>query len=542
MVALMTETRMQSNGNPFAGLGLSDPLLRAVSEVGFEEPMPVQAEAIPIMLAGRDLIAQAHTGTGKTAAFALPILQRLDPDGKAPQALVLAPTRELAVQVAQTFHRLGKYLDTRVLAVYGGQPIERQLRALRHPVDVVVGTPGRVMDHLRRETLRLDRVRVVILDEADEMLNMGFIEDVEWILERTPRERQTALFSATIPDRVAELARRYLREPVRIAIEPERMTVPQTTQVFYEVAPRAKVEALARILDLEMPASAIVFCRTKSGVDELAHALQALGYAAEAIHGDMSQAQRDRVMARFRSGQAELLIATDLAARGLDIPTVSHVINYDIPSDPESYVHRIGRTGRAGAPGMAITLVTPRERWMLRTIERGIGQRLQQRSAPTRQQIVQRQRELLGASLIEMIEKNDLGWAMRLVDELAVYHDPALVAAAAVKLLAQQRNLDPERAGTLFEDETDQPEPGMARLILNLGRLDGIRPMDVVGAIANQAHIPGKRIGQIEIGERQTTVEVPEELAERVTRALGRTRLRGRPVRVETTRTRATVR
>ncbi|MCM8747686.1 DEAD/DEAH box helicase [Thermomicrobiaceae bacterium CFH 74404] len=538
----MTETRMQPNGNPFAGLGLSDPLLRAIREVGFEEPMPVQAEAIPIMLAGRDLIAQAHTGTGKTAAFALPILQRLEPDGTAPQALVLTPTRELAVQVAQTFHRLGKYLDTRVLAVYGGQPIERQLRALRHPVDVVVGTPGRVMDHLRRETLRLDQVRVVILDEADEMLNMGFIEDVEWILERTPRERQTGLFSATIPDRVAELARRYLRDPVRIAIEPERVTAPRTTQVFYEVAPRAKVEALARILDLETPASAIVFCRTKSGVDELAHALQALGYAAEAIHGDMSQVQRDRVMARFRSGQAELLIATDLAARGLDIPIVSHVINYDIPSDPESYVHRIGRTGRAGAPGVAITLVTPRERWMLRTIERAIGQRLQQRTTPTRQQIVQRQRELLGASLIEMIERNDLDWAMRLVDELAAYHDPAVIAAAAVKLLAQQRNLDPERAESLFEEETDQPEPGMTRLILNLGRRDGIRPMDVVGAIANEARIPGKRIGQIEIGERQTTVEIPEELTERVARALSRTRLRGKPVRVETTRTRPAVR
>ncbi len=536
----MTETLTQPRTNPFADLGLSEPLLRAIAEVGFEEPMPVQAETIPIMLAGRDVIAQAHTGTGKTAAFALPILQRLEPDGQAPQALVLTPTRELAMQVAQTIHRLGKYLDARVLAVYGGQPIERQLRALRHPVDVVVGTPGRIMDHLRRETLRLDLVRVVILDEADEMLNMGFIEDVEWILDRTPRERQTGLFSATIPDRIADLARRYLREPVRLAIEPERVTAPRISQVFYEVAPRAKVDALARILDLETPASAIIFCRTKSGVDELAHALQALGYSAEAIHGDMSQVQRDRVMERFRSGRAELLIATDLAARGLDIPAVSHVINYDIPSDPESYVHRIGRTGRAGAPGMAITLVTPRERWMLRTIERAIGQRLQERTTPTREQIIKRQRELLGASLIEIIERNDLGWAMRLVDELAAYHDPAVVAAAAVKLLAQQRNLDPERASELLEEDGDQPEPGMTRLVLSLGRRDGLRPMDVVGAIANEARIPGKRIGQIEIGDRETTVEVPQELADRVVRALSRTRLRGKPVRVQVTRARAT--
>jgi ATP-dependent RNA helicase DeaD len=535
----MTEPYLPSSTNPFGDLGLSDALLRAVTEVGFEEPMPVQAETIPAMLAGRDVIVQAHTGTGKTAAFALPILQKLEPEGTEPQALVLTPTRELAMQVAQTFHRLGKHLDARVLAVYGGQPIERQLRALRHPVDVVVGTPGRIMDHLRRETLALNRVRVVVLDEADEMLNMGFIEDVEWILDRTPRERQTGLFSATIPDRIADLAQRYLRAPVRIAIEPERVTAPRIAQVFYEVALRAKVDALARILDLEAPASAIIFCRTKSGVDELAHALQALGYSAEAIHGDMSQVQRDRVMSRFRSGLAQLLIATDLAARGLDIPAVSHVINYDIPSDPESYVHRIGRTGRAGAPGMAITLVTPRERWMLRTIERAIGQRLEQRTTPSRQQIIARQRELLGASLVEIIEKNDLGWALRLVDDLAAYHDPAVVAAAAVKLLAQQRNLDPERASALLEDETDQPESGMTRLLLSLGRRDGLRPMDVVGAIANEARIPGKRIGQIEIGERQTTVEVPDELADRVVRALSRTRLRGKPVRVETMRTRA---
>jgi len=539
MVVAMTEPSIPSSTNPFADLGLSDTLLRAVTEVGFEEPMPVQAETIPVMLAGRDVIVQAHTGTGKTAAFALPILQKLEPEGTEPQALVLTPTRELAMQVAQTFHRLGKHVDARVLAVYGGQPIERQLRALRHPVDVVVGTPGRIMDHLRRETLSLRRVRVVVLDEADEMLNMGFIEDVEWILDRTPRERQTGLFSATIPDRIADLAQRYLHAPVRIAIEPEHVTAPRITQVYYEVALRAKVDALARILDLEGPASAIIFCRTKSGVDELVHALQALGYSAEAIHGDMSQLQRDRVMSRFRSGLAQLLIATDLAARGLDIPAVSHVINYDIPSDPESYVHRIGRTGRAGAPGMAITLVTPRERWMLRTIERAIGQRLEQRTTPSRQQIIERQRALLGASLVEIIEKNDLSWALRLVDDLAAYHDPAVVAAAAVKLLAQQRNLDPERASALFDEEMDQPEPGMTRLLLSLGRRDGLRPMDVVGAIANEARIPGKRIGQIEIGERQTTVEVPDELVDRVVRALSRTRLRGKPVRVETMRRRA---
>ncbi|HEV2122764.1 MAG TPA: DEAD/DEAH box helicase, partial [Chloroflexota bacterium] len=357
----------------FADLGLSEPLLKAIADVGFEEPTPVQSETIPILLEGRDLIAQAQTGTGKTAAFALPILDRLVPGAKDPQALILAPTRELAIQVAQTFHQLGKTRNTRALAIYGGQPISRQLRALQYPVDVIVGTPGRVMDHMRRETMNLDNVSMLILDEGDEMLNMGFIEDIEWILERIPSERQTGLFSATMPDRIARLARRYLKNPARVAVKSEKMTVKGTEQSYYEVVQRAKVEALTRILDLEMPESAIIFCRTKREVDNLAQQLQSLGYPADALHGDLNQTQRDRVMARFRSGQDELLVATDVAARGLDVENVTHVINYDIPGDPENYVHRIGRTGRAGRTGMAITLVTPRERRLMNMIERATG-------------------------------------------------------------------------------------------------------------------------------------------------------------------------
>ena len=525
------------NPSGFAALGLSPALLAALRDVGFEQPMPVQTEAIPVLLSGRDAIVQAHTGTGKTAAFALPILQALVPNGHGPQALVLTPTRELAIQVAEAIHRLGRYLDVRVQALYGGQPIERQLRALRHPVDVIVGTPGRIMDHLRRETLRLDQVRVVILDEADEMLDMGFIEDVEWILEHVPRERQTALFSATIPPRIRQLTQRYLRAPVTIAIHPERVTVPSIAQTVYEVAAHAKLEALSRILDYEAPTSAIIFVRTKSGADELAHKLQSLGYAAEAIHGDLSQAMRDRAMQRFRAGQVDLLIATDVAARGLDIPAVSHVINFDIPSDPESYVHRIGRTGRAGATGTAITLIEPRERWLLRTIERAIGQRLIPKRIPTREEIARRQRELLGASLSEVIEQRDLELGRRIVNQLLPDHDAVDIAAAAVLLLLEARNVSPERAGDLTEIE--RAEPGMVRLRLELGRRDGIRPSDIVGAIANEAGIPGKEIGQIEIADRYTLVDVPQRAADRVVAALSRTRLRGRAVvvrRLDSTR------
>jgi ATP-dependent RNA helicase DeaD len=515
----------------FDSFGLSAPLMRAVAEVGFEEPTPVQREAIPLLLQGSDVIAQAQTGTGKTGAFALPIIEQLDPDVRHPQALVLAPTRELAVQVAQTFHKLGKYRDVRVLAIYGGQPIDRQLRALRHPVDVIVGTPGRVMDHLRRETLSLDEVSMLVLDEADEMLNMGFIEDIEWILDHVPADRQTALFSATMPDQIARLAQKYLRKPVRVSIDAEHVTVPQIEQYYYEVHPRAKTEVLTRILDLETPASAIIFCRTKLGVDELAHQLQSQGYPAEPIHGDLSQAQRDRVMARFRSGQASLLIATDVAARGLDIPDVSHIFNYDIPGEPESYVHRIGRTGRAGRSGVAITLVSRRESRLLRIIERAIGQRIEQRHTPTPQQIAERQRAAIGQSLTQVLEQEEmLDTPRAIVGDLTTYFDPIDIAAAAVKLMMLERGINPETPPVI---ESDGGEDGMTRLFINLGRADGVRPMDVVGAIANEARIPGKSIGQIEIYDRYTYVDVPDEEAEQVVRAMARSSMRGKPMNIE---------
>ena len=332
----------------FAELGLSEPVLRAITELGYEEPTPIQAQTILRVAEGVDIIAQAQTGTGKTAAFALPVIEKLEADQRTPQALVLTPTRELAVQVAEACHNYGKYKHVQVLPVYGGQPIGRQLMALQRGVQIVVGTPGRLLDHIRRGTLKLDGVRTVVLDEADEMLDMGFIEDIEAILQETPDDRQTLLFSATIPGPLGMIAKRYMKDPQRISVAAEKMTVAQTRQVYYEVGGRDKFEVLARILDFETPTSAIIFCRTKSAVDDLGQRLTARAYQAETLHGDLSQIQRDRVMARFRANSVEILVATDVAARGLDIEHVSHVVNYDIPLDPESYVHRIGRTGGPG--------------------------------------------------------------------------------------------------------------------------------------------------------------------------------------------------
>ena len=420
--------------SPFHELGLKTEILKAIKALGFEEPTPIQAQVIPLLMGGIDVAAQAQTGTGKTAAFAIPIMERVDPASRAVQALVLTPTRELALQVAEASHTIGRFRRVNVLPVYGGQAYEHQLRGLRAGAPLVVGTPGRVMDHIRRGTLRLDAVQIVVLDEADEMLDMGFIEDVEFILDHTPRERQTALFSATIPTRIEALARRYMREPRFIAIAHEARTVPQTRQVYYETPERAKREALTRILDLEAPRSAIVFCRTRREAGELASTLQARGYEADAIHGEMSQAQRERVLRGFRENRLSLLVATDVAARGLDIPDVSHVINYDIPDDSDAYVHRIGRTGRMGRKGEAITLVTPREMRLLRVIERDVRKKLKPLRLPTPEDVAARRRETFLESLRETLRSGAGDPYALVVEELAEEFDPMEIAAAAVYL------------------------------------------------------------------------------------------------------------
>jgi len=408
--------------------------------MGYEEPSPIQVRAIPLLLEGRDLIAQAMTGTGKTAAFGIPIVQRADPRQPAPQALVLAPTRELAIQVAGELTRLARFRDLGILPIYGGQPYDRQLRALRQGVHLIVATPGRLLDLLQRGAVHLDRVQLLVLDEADEMLRLGFIEDVEAILRAAPVERQTALFSATMPEPIARLAARYLRDPVRVTLsQPHALTVPAIQQFYYQVPRPHKGEALARLLDTKAPTLALVFCSTKRMVDELAEQLRARGYRTEGLHGDMSQAQREKVLRAVHAGKVEVLVATDVAARGLDIEQISHVVNYDLPYDAEVYVHRVGRTGRAGRAGEALTLLAPWERDRLRAIEAATGARIQRAEVPTVAEIETRERAVLEDRLLKILESGAWGGYRPLVEELAEEHDPVDLAAAAIALAVGQR-------------------------------------------------------------------------------------------------------
>jgi ATP-dependent RNA helicase DeaD len=555
-----TETRPEESApeQDFSTLGLGEAALRALTELGFSAPTPIQLQAIPLLLAGRDVIAQAPTGTGKTAAYGLPIVERLDEGELKPQALVVVPTRELAIQVAEALHALGKYREMVTVPIYGGQPYERQLRALARGVQVVVGTPGRLLDHMRRGTLDLSTVRLVVLDEADEMLNMGFIEDIEAILAELPAEHQSALFSATIPPRIARLAQQYLRTPEQISVIPRETTAPRVRQVYYEVPAAAKLDALTRILDLEEPESAIVFVRTRRDADILAEQLTGQGYVAQAIHGEIPQAQREHILQRFRAGHTQLLIATDVAARGLDIPDVSHVINYDLPLEPDAYVHRIGRTGRAGRSGEALALVTPRERRQLRLIEHATHRRLQPLRLPTPADVAARRRATFREDVLRILDTGQLDPFLALVQDLAGTHDPGELAAAAFKLAVQAREArrgsrgmawvetlaEPAREEEPAPETAPAPQVGEAlalpprkrgrpstrpvRLFLRVGRHDGIRPADVVGAITNEANISGQLIGDIDVYDTFTFVEVPAELASTIITALTQTTIHGR--------------
>ena len=570
----MTEPR------EFADLGYGEDALRAVADLGYEAPTPIQERTAEPMLAGRDVVAQAPTGTGKTVAFGLPIVDRLDVSTLATQALVLVPTRELALQVAEALHVLGRQREMVVLPVYGGQPYERQLHALARGVQVVVGTPGRILDHLGRGTLRLDQLRTVVLDEADEMLNMGFVEDIDAILAEVPQRHQTVLFSATLSPRVAALAGRHLHEPVRVDITTREAVAPRVRQVYYEVPWHAKPEALARILDLEEPESAIIFVRTRRDADTVAEQLSGFGYPAQAIHGDINQAQRERVLSRFRSGQTQLLVGTDVAARGLDIPDVTHVINYDLPSDAEAYVHRIGRTGRAGQSGEAVTLVTPRERGALTIIERAVHRRLTRLQLPTAADVAARRRGTFRENLLQVLDAGELDSYLELVEDLTGTHDVTALAAAAFKMAAQAREgrrpvrstpaatPRPQRAEaaparrprqpmTRTEPDVDlasaapardrpaprtrRPAPlagATAQLFLKVGTRDGVRPADLVGAITNEAGLSGNVIGAIDIYDTFCFVEVPAGVASDVEASLNRTTIRGRAPRATVARPR----
>jgi len=559
---IMTPNAADDAGG-FADLGLRPELLRAIAGLGYEEPTPIQREAIPPLLEGRDLLGQAATGTGKTAAFALPLLARLPlPGGDDPAALVLVPTRELAMQVSEAVHKYGRDLSARVLPIYGGQPIGRQLRSLERGVDVVVATPGRAIDHLNRGTLRLGKLTTVVLDEADEMLDMGFADDIEAILQETPEDRQTVLFSATMPPRIEGIARQHLRDPVRILIRAQESApgeAPQVRESAYVVARPHKPAALGRILDVEAPTAALVFCRTREEVDALTESMNGRGYRAEALHGGMSQEQRDRVMGRLRSGTADLLVATDVAARGLDIEHLSHVVNYNVPSAPEAYVHRVGRVGRAGREGVAITLAEPREHRMLKTIERVTKRRIPVEKVPTVADLRARRLELTRAALEASLLEDDLDGFRVVVETLADEFDVMEVALAAVKLAHEATGgaddeeeipeiaLRPERDGRDGRDgrrgRRDFPAQGerrrargsgegMTRLFIGAGRSARIRPQDIVGAIAGETGLSGRDIGAIEIADRFSLVEVPEAAANEVINALRGTTIKGRKVNV----------
>src|SRR3954469_112580 len=587
----MTDQSTAVNNDGFSQLDLDDRLMTTLAGLGYEEPTPIQREAIPLLLAGRDVLAEAPTGTGKTAAFALPLLHRLMaergdgsklPDGHI-AALVLVPTRELAMQVSEAIHRYAERLSVRVLPVYGGQAIGLQLRALQRGVDVVVATPGRAVDHVKRGSIHLEDVKVVVLDEADEMLDMGFAEDLETLLSATPETRQTALFSATISGPIARIAARHLREPQRVVIHAERGAgdgIARVRQVAYVVRRPDKLAALGRILDLEDPSSALVFGRTRGEVEELAERLGGRGHDAAALHGGMDQPQRDRIMNRFRDGALDILVATDVAARGLDIEHVSHVVNYDVPSDPDACVHRIGRTGRAGREGVAITLVEPRESRLLKNIERTVKVKLELATVPTTADLRERRLELLSASLRETLLDDGLDHYRAVVEPLASEFDVLEVALAAVSLAdkssgaagTDEGDIAPATLIPVHERPTGRgpasrptrgaPPPSRAgrgpaggrgpatgrgrrgsegpwtRLFVGGGPRTGMRPADLVGAITGEAGVPSSAIGAIQIADNFSLVDVAESEAGDITRALATARIKGKRVEVRRERER----
>jgi ATP-dependent RNA helicase DeaD len=549
-------TSRSSSSTAFAALGLSPTLTATLADLGYEEPTPVQREAIPLILSGRDVLAQASTGTGKTAAFALPLIQRLgedDANRRRTRGLVLVPTRELAMQVSEAVHKYARGTGIQVVPLYGGASMQQQIRSLGRGADIAVATPGRALDHLRRKTLTLDAVRVLVLDEADEMLDMGFAEDIDAILAATASARQTTLFSATMPSRILSIAQRHLSNPARVTVAAEKTaagTLPRVRQVAYMVRRAQKPAALDRILDMEQPASAIVFCRTRLEVDSLTETLNAHGYRAEALHGGMQQRQRDAVMNRVRSAKSDLLIATDVAARGLDISHLSHVINYDLPAAPESYVHRIGRTGRAGREGTAITLAEPREHPLLRTIEKLTRQKIDVGTLPTVADL--RAKRLAGtkAAIHEHLVAGDFVDVRVVVESLAEEFDVLDVAAAAVKLAhtATARDGEEQEFDAPPVDHAPRPAPprgryrkgvrdtagqqNQARLFIGAGRRSGIRPADLVGAITGETGVPGNRLGAIEISDTFSLVDVPDELAEEIIARMKHANLRGKPVTI----------
>ncbi len=568
---------MTTSVDSFSELGLSEALLKTLTEIGYETPSPIQAQCIPVLLDGRDLIGMAQTGTGKTAAFALPLMEQIDVKIAKPQALILTPTRELAIQVAEALQSYAKNLPGfHVLPIYGGQSYTIQLKQLSRGAHIIVGTPGRVMDHLERKTLNLDNLKTMVLDEADEMLRMGFIDDVEWILERTPEQHQTALFSATMPEQIRRVAQKYLVDPREIKIKAATATVAAIRQVYWQVSGMHKLDALTRILEVEENFdAAIIFVRTKTATVELADKLNARGYAAAALNGDLNQQMRERVIEQLKSGALDIVIATDVAARGIDVPRVSHVVNYDIPYDTEAYVHRIGRTGRAGRTGNAILFVAPREIRMLRTIERATRQPIAPLTLPSRADVTNKRVADFKSKVAEVLNAEGLDFFSNIVSQIAEEQNvSAEEVAAALAMMAQEGKplqiagedpapsrpapRDDHRPGVFGGDRGEQRKPrfedrgerprfedrprredrparpapagDMVRYRIDVGRDHGVEVRDIVGAIANEAGIESRFIGRIGLYDESSTVELPAGMPAEASNALKRTRIRGVPI------------
>ncbi len=564
--------RKQMETIRFDEWNLDERILRAVTDMGFEAASPIQAQAIPVQREGRDMIGQAQTGTGKTAAFGIPLLEKIDAESKKTQAMILCPTRELAIQVAEEIRRLAKYMSgIKVLPVYGGQEIVKQIRSLKGGVQIIVGTPGRVMDHMRRKTIRTDEIGTVVLDEADEMLNMGFLEDMETILSQLPEERQTVMFSATMPQAIADIAKKFQKDPVMVKVVKKELTVPKVTQYYYEVKPRTKVEVMCRLLDLYSPKLSVVFCNTKKQVDELVQALQGRGYFAEGLHGDLKQEQRDRVMDSFRNGATEILVATDVAARGIDVDDVEAVFNYDIPQDDEYYVHRIGRTGRAGREGRAFSLVVGSEVYKLRDIQRFCKTKIIPQPIPSLNDVTAIKAEKILDEVQELITEGGLERMTDIIEKRLIAEDYSSLelAAAFLKMTmgddyediaedsrplrdleelgrrgegrgrdGRGRGARGDRGRSRYDDMEEYEDRrsaknNMTRLFINLGKNQNVKPGDILGAIAGESGLSGRLVGSIDMYDKYTFVDVPRAQADQVLQALNRTKIKGRSVHVE---------
>ena len=521
----------------FEEMGLSEEIQKAVRYMGFEEASPIQAKAIPAMISGIDLIGQAQTGTGKTAAFGIPILEKVDPKLKKLQAIVLCPTRELAIQVADEIRNLSRYMHgIKVLPIYGGQDIVKQIRSLKSGTQIVIGTPGRVMDHMRRKTMKLDFVHTVVLDEADEMLNMGFREDIEFVLSGVPEERQTVLFSATMPKPIMEITKKFQNNAKVIKVTKKELTVPNIEQYYYDVKPKKKEEVLSRLLDIYSPRLSVVFCNTKKQVDLLVNALLGRGYFAAGLHGDMKQEQRDRVMQGFRTGKTEILIATAVAARGIDVDEVEAVFNYDLPQDDEYYVHRIGRTGRAGREGRAFSFVSGKEVYKLKEIQRYCKTKIYAQKVPSLNDVANTKMENILDDVERVIEQEDLDMMINAIEERVNNSEFTAMdmAAAFLKICCgmTEDNKNTEENDWEFGD-TGAGEDGMVRLFINIGKKQRVRPGDILGAIAGESGMDGKLIGTIDMYDKYTFVEVPREYAREVLNAMKNVKIKGKTVAVE---------